>query len=424
MKKTILCIISVLCYTLCIAQNIDNARLQKDWDNLLDYVCCKYTNEYLNQYILFTNANATKPTERIGVVDSTKYVDNIKPELDAVTIDEHFKKDDLIKLLIHNQWPNKGKTFVEQFYKSRHTTVKSIDSLLSLSTFDKDKTQKWLMDIQKELKDELTQHYKSGESIATGQNAPEEVVTYSGAYTPSGEGGDSQQKPKSEKKYMPLSYHISLLVVVVLILLWYHFRLKNIDKKCDKLTLFNETIDKPINKQIKEYLNQGGTQLYQKKEALSDSEIEAIATLVYNKIKNQQGNAFGNAINNKPQQESFPQHQQDMRHPQVAQSQPPRNEEYVYLKNFKEGKLRVVDNQSDAQYRIVLTKNQNEAEIDFIGNMESAIATPDATFGDICDIIHQSDSNSKQCVLSKKPRVQKLEDGRWKVISKGEVMFS
>ncbi len=423
MKKTILCIISVLCYTLCIAQNIDDERLQQDWYKLLDYVCCKYTNEYINQYITHKNIKAgDNPQKRIGVNDSTGYMDTIKPELDKVTIDNPLKKIELKELITKGLWPTKGGEFVEDFYNSRNKNIKSIDSLLSLSTFNQEDTQQWLKKTQEKLKNELTLHYKLEKNTATTQNTV--ALQNTNKNTAIETKGGSQPKPKSEKKYMPLRYHILLMVIVVLILLWYHFRLKNIDKKCDKLTLFNETIDKPINKRIKEYLNQGGTQLYQKKEALSDSEIEAIATLVYNKIKNQQGNAFGNAINNKPQQESFPQHQQDMRHPQVAQSQPPRNEEYVYLKNFKEGKLRVVDNQSDAQYRIVLTKNQNEAEIDFIGNMESAIATPDATFGDICDIIHQSDSNSKQCVLSKKPRVQKQEDGRWKVISKGEVMFS
>ena len=417
MKKTILCIISVLCYTLCIAQNVDNEKLQKEWDQVLDYVCCKYTNEYINQFLQWRLSEGKKlDAEKKG------YTEQIKPVLDGVTIHNPLKRDSLISLVQNNEWRIVGVRFVNDFYNNRNQEEKSINTLLILSAFNQN-TQKWLDNTKKELYNELTQHYKSGGNTHPVQDA----VAAQTQDTNEAVGGSLSQpepEPKSEKKYMPLRYHILLMVIVVLILLWYHFRLKNIDKKCDKLTLFNETIDKPINKQIKEYLNQGGTQLYQKKEALSDSEIEAIAILVYNKIKNQQGNAFGNAINNKPQQESFPQHQQDMRHPQVAQSQPPRNEEYVYLKNFKEGKLRVVDNQSDAQYRIVLTKNQNEAEIDFIGNMESAIATPDATFGDICDIIHQSDSNFKQCVLSKKPQVQKQEDGRWKVISKGEVMFS
>jgi hypothetical protein len=79
---------------------------------------------------------------------------------------------------------------------------------------------------------------------------------------------------------------------------------------------------------------------------------------------------------------------------------------------------------TDAQYELgLIDAHATTGEYIFIGDINSALATKDATFEDICELLNWSMS-SKSCTTIEAGKAEKVIDGKWKVIKKAKVKFS
>lgn len=95
----------------------------------------------------------------------------------------------------------------------------------------------------------------------------------------------------------------------------------------------------------------------------------------------------------------------------------------LFLKNFNNGIMKECS-KTDAQYELgLIDAHATTGEYIFIGDINSALATKDATFEDICELLNWSMS-SKSCTTIEAGKAEKVIDGKWKVIKKAKVKFS
>lgn len=95
----------------------------------------------------------------------------------------------------------------------------------------------------------------------------------------------------------------------------------------------------------------------------------------------------------------------------------------IFLKNFNKGIMKECS-KTDAQYELgLIDAHATTGEYIFIGDINSALATKDATFEDICELLNWSMS-SKSCTTIEAGKAEKVIDGKWKVIKKAKVKFS
>lgn len=97
---------------------------------------------------------------------------------------------------------------------------------------------------------------------------------------------------------------------------------------------------------------------------------------------------------------------------------PPVNESKIYLKNFKEGILSEC-RESEAQF---CSTNINDSQIsfNFCGDMAAAIATKDATFDDVCELIGWQ-SNVRSLYPIADGTARKYSEGKWKVEKQAQI---
>lgn len=95
----------------------------------------------------------------------------------------------------------------------------------------------------------------------------------------------------------------------------------------------------------------------------------------------------------------------------------------IFLKNFNAGAMKECS-APDAQYELVLPDAQSTVgEFSFVGDINSALATKDATFEDVCDLENWSMS-SKSCSTVERGKAEKIAEGKWKVSKKAKVKFA
>lgn len=95
----------------------------------------------------------------------------------------------------------------------------------------------------------------------------------------------------------------------------------------------------------------------------------------------------------------------------------------IFLKNFNKGIMKECS-KTDAQYELgLIDAHATTGEYIFIGDINSALATKDATFEDICELLNWSMA-SKSCTTIEAGKAEKVIDGKWKVIKKAKVKFS
>ncbi|MGN0187829.1 MAG: hypothetical protein ACI392_08830 [Paludibacteraceae bacterium] len=95
----------------------------------------------------------------------------------------------------------------------------------------------------------------------------------------------------------------------------------------------------------------------------------------------------------------------------------------IFLKNFNAGAMKECS-ASEAQYKLVLADAQSTSgEFSFAGDINSALATKDATFEDVCDLENWNMS-SKSCSTIEKGKAEKIAEGKWKVVKKAKIKFS
>lgn len=93
----------------------------------------------------------------------------------------------------------------------------------------------------------------------------------------------------------------------------------------------------------------------------------------------------------------------------------------VYVKNFKEGLLRVVE-ESEAQYKLELI-NESKAQFSFCGDVERALHNFDGTFDHVCEW-KGSISDAKEIENEKPGTAEKEPDGsKWKVTGKAKIII-
>lgn len=99
----------------------------------------------------------------------------------------------------------------------------------------------------------------------------------------------------------------------------------------------------------------------------------------------------------------------------VIETQEP---EVIYLKNFRDGILSEC-READAQFKIV-HKSGTTASFCFCGDVATAVATKDATFADVCELI--GGNNSVRSIKTiEDGQVRVYSEGKWSVIKPARV---
>lgn len=93
--------------------------------------------------------------------------------------------------------------------------------------------------------------------------------------------------------------------------------------------------------------------------------------------------------------------------------------ETTYLRNFKNGILSECG-ENEAQYKITQKFGDSQAKFAFCGNESAAIATKDATFSEVCEVIGWSSQISHITNLEE-GRIQMYSERKWKVITPAKV---
>ncbi|MGN0187828.1 MAG: hypothetical protein ACI392_08825 [Paludibacteraceae bacterium] len=99
----------------------------------------------------------------------------------------------------------------------------------------------------------------------------------------------------------------------------------------------------------------------------------------------------------------------------IIESQEP---EVIYLKNFRDGILSECK-ESDAQFKVI-QKSGTTASFRFCGDVATAIATKDATFADVCELIDWSNS-VRSIKTIEDGQIRVYSEGKWSVIKPAKV---
>lgn len=396
MKKICIFFTMVLCYTLGMAQNLDRARFEKDWRHLSAYCCAQYEIQYLN----FINGQLPKPDSRI---------ENTVRELQTVSLE------------------NVGAGFTEvKSFHDKISILNNSDAVLIYSYYDSISNLPNSSKTLDALFIRLSDQELSLDSLKTSLT-DRIVAVYAQKSQASLESDGSLFTKLSIMDISFIVCNIILLILLIIVLV----KMGSLNDNITDLRKSISDLKDDIHRKNNPTLASG-----------SSNNKKEIVDLV-NRITRVESAIL--SLNSKMSEASSPS-KPDNTH--VARdvkttpksdfdepSQPKRDEEPksaetslkkgvpLYLKNFNAGTMKECT-ANDAQYELILPDAQSlSGEFTFVGDINSALATKDATFEDVCDLENWSMS-SKSCDTVEKGKAEKVSDGKWKVIKKAKVKFS
>lgn len=92
--------------------------------------------------------------------------------------------------------------------------------------------------------------------------------------------------------------------------------------------------------------------------------------------------------------------------------------EVIFLKNFRDGILSEC-RESDAQFKIT-NQSGSIASFAFCGNVATAVATKDATFTDICELIGWN-NNVRSLKTIEEGQIKVYSEGKWSVVKPAKI---
>lgn len=370
-----------VCYAICMAQPLDTDRIEANWDNILAYCCAQYEIDYLQR--------STDTTANGDVIDKLKGVSLGNSGFNMTYVRNANQS-------IQNESVIKG--FVHYF-----------DSLARVSQ----KIQSW---------DALFIEYNVNQ-YSSKQKAEELREKLKSTYT---------YRPAAKEKSYEMGLwddmslvEIILIVLVVLLLVAVTVAFAKISSDRTNLDYIRSRV-RNLEENAYSSSNKASNKEYSRKSSsdasstLADltsrvSRLESVVTSMKAKSVSEKSE-----VNNETVKEDSDSGTKEVkRNPETSKQ----SFFSVYLKNFNEGIMKecVVD---EAQYELLLQDKQSSTgEFMFIGNIEAALATKDATFDYVCDLENWSMS-SKSCETTENGKAEKMSDGKWRVVRKGKVKFS
>lgn len=401
MKNIILIVSLVFCIVnLSLAQNkIDEAT----FNNLVDYISCRYANQYIQNF------------DRKNEADLKAYNEVIKPRLDQCKIDSHLSHRNLVELLKDNKWGRTadnlvGKRKEDKIFSKVENRSNSeiIDFVVNVEeAFKKTIGDDFVAKIKQEL---LNKYPDSGEVVASFDQASNLETRNS-----------KTEIDRLEQKINELanSKHNSFLEIIqwgILLLLIGIFIAPKLFRKSKN----KANVEVPLSDENREYVIKTvlestrianhfkpskGTQTTIKNNTLDETQINEIVERVMEIIRLDEAEKRKEDLKNTtdlPKQDS------------ASKS------EVKYLKE-KEGLLIFKETAQENAYYELFNIIGTKAAYRFCGNEERAIANYDAILKDVFDDGKTYSSKARRIVNVENGAVELLSDGKWKIINPAKI---
>lgn len=384
MKRIVLIFFFLFSSALCFGQNLKD---DAEWTSLIDYVNASYVKSFCEQ----------RCQEDLSEKDVKNYQNGIAPSLEGFSIGNKTPSRDVLKsLLINNGFKgayNKVANHLESKY-GLPVDERTLNNALDITSID-EKTQAYLVRTKESLDKELQVRYNPP-VVQKDDNTPEE-------YKAKKEKRVKKEKRERELNESPNYGWVAVLAVFELFLIVYLFF------KLKKLTSWDRIRKKILKSEsIAEKFTQN--QEFDRQLGILKSKISSLETdLGTLKSATQK-------LSTKPSP--------DAGYRQTKNDTPPTPPKPVYppvfVKNFGEGLLRVVD-KSEAQFQLDLL-SESSAKFSFCGDVSKALANSDGTFDFVCE---QSGSvvDAKSITTLEHGTALRQEDGKWKVVQKAKIKF-
>jgi len=405
--RKLLYLISIifLSNTFSIAQNsktIDKAV----FDNLIDYVNCKYTNQYIQK--IEKNNNDTKA-----------YDEKIKPELDRSSLNKHLSNDDLHKLLKDNSWGTTANNLVKTwkdnkkvFDVSGKSNSEIIDYIVKIEgTFKTTIGDDFISEIRNELLEKYPNVVDPPTSVTNtnlGSKEKKEITK---------EVVDPNTDTHSD--FSLWIFVISEAIFIIILLILFIKQKKSLKGEMQSL---KSEIQGEINREyiIKQVLssNRIANKFKQKTGKLgsqtstnSYSYDEKIIDTIVNKVLEC---ISSNGNENPPKGKTV----------SIVTSETPEMPESTvkYLKE-KEGMILFKEATKENAYYELFNIQGNKASYRFCGNEDRAMANYDAVLKDVFDDEKSYSSKAVHITNGKEGIVELLDDARWKIKTPAKIKF-
>ena len=369
MKRIIIVVVSGLCCALCMAQTLDTAKIKSEWPSIVAVCCAQQEVDFLSSCPQDDKLSAGIQKLNNGLNDPKKlhwgYIKNVNKDIQSQKI----------------------KT-IELYYDTLNNVpdtvkIKSWEKLFPAETIDEKYNTKTTSEkLKKQLEDQYAQKSKKNES------------------------------PIQETSSSLSTIDIVLLVIVLFLLsaivyglIRIYLEKEEIEKIKEQLEGLREYSKTNISVSYDQSITEKLTKIYGSRLDLLEKRMDSLKII---EVSNTQTSA--------------PKVQSNERQPLANREpvNPVNNSILVYLKNFNEGVMKECS-QKEAQYALTLSNTQaTSGEFEFIGNIDSALATKDATFDYVCEL----ENWSMSATTIGKGKVDKISEGKWRVTQKGKVKFS
>lgn len=386
----------VLCYTFGMAQNLDRARFEKDWRHLSAYCCAQYEIQYLN----FINGQLPKPDSRIENTVrelQTVSLENVGVDFPVVKryLDKRSISDDSNVALIYSYYdsisnlPNASQTLDALFIRLNAQEL-SLDSL----------------------KTSLTDKI---------------VAAYAQKSNASLESDGSLFTKLSIVDISLIACNIILLILIIILFVKMGSLHDDITVLRNRISDLKDDIRRKSNPTLSSDSSSNKKEIVDLTNRIS--RVESVVLTLNSKVSEASGFSKTEVSRGTQEVKTTPKANFDEPSQPKLDVEPKSVEPSLkksvplYLKNFNAGTMKECP-VTDAQYELILPDAQSlSGEFTFVGDINSALATKDATFDDVCDLENWSMS-SKSCATIEKGKAEKVSDGKWKVIKKAKVKFS
>lgn len=395
----------ILGCAVCSAQNHNDMAdepkkfyVKKNWPRLVNYVGCKYVDEYIEQYI---NDTPNLPKAKVSEYRD-KELHNILKEQN---IDNPITLDSLSALLKKHKWDDVDNRFVSKFKQRLDTTQKVMPVLLSLQMFT-ETTQNWLGSLQINLNSEIDEYINK-------------VLKRNESKSNVAKGGDVENDKNSS---LPITNWwliiLTVCVIMLFLLVFVLYRIKaNQAQPADLDSCSASSNSSNQYSRLRMDINNLKDEIVKLK-----SEISVLKSRSAQESRPNNQNVGASSYkspNNVSQPTATSTHQTQS---PVNNEQP---KEYIYLKPFNEGILKESSKGNpEALFRVEHVNGEDyKFEFDHVPDkVETALSSVNAYFDGICDMEGYSNS-SKRITMLQTGVVRKQQNGSWIVMQKGRVKF-
>jgi len=359
-----------------------------DFEHLVDYVNCKYTARYIEQFRSDIN-------ERNNI---DKYDKHIKPSLNDASIGRSPQIDELKTLLINNGWSktcNELTQKVDDKKKKFNGNEMSVTDAIDLLKLD-GKIGEQLVNEEERLRTEILTHYKLDEEDSESSKNIEK--DYSGKKDNSSIDMQKQYDDlKDMMKWLILIFSaILILFLIILIRLSKKVGRESIVKIVLNSSRINDKFaPKPISQSTKNVRNA----------TLTEREINTIVDKVQECLR----------LNDKEIKQSISKSENI---PPTLVSTPT----YKYLKGKKGKTFSRVENTPEDSFFRILNESGDTADFEFHGNEEEAIAKR-IFHEDICTILSGNALNAHSIKTVMLGRVKRIGE-QWTVIEPIKIILT